>query len=165
VEATLVMRGVAAVSARRPARNVVALTFASPLLAQQALLATLRLEEQGRLALHDAVFVQRSEHGLTEVTETTDPTPLAAAIPSSLLGAVVGTLVAGPVGFIIGGVLAGGTGALAARWIDTGIPDDLVSRLRDTTPRGQCVLALLVSGVSEDDLADQLRMFEGARLL
>ena len=47
--------------------------------------------------------------------EEADPIVLAASIPSSLVGAFIGTLVAGPFGMLIGGVIAGGTGALVTK--------------------------------------------------
>src|SRR5438046_2449543 len=109
--------------------RTVALAFDSPLFAQEAMLAALRLQDNGLLAVHDAVFVRRDERGEITVTETTDPTPVAAAVPSTLFGALVGTLVAGPIGFLVGGLVGGGAGALAAKLIDTGIPDRTVERL------------------------------------
>src|SRR5262245_13677046 len=87
-------------------QHIVAFAFESPQLAQQALLAALHLQEQRELVLHDAVFVRRTEHSPAEVIDTLDPTPIAAVVPSSLFGALIGTLVAGPLGFLIGGVLA-----------------------------------------------------------
>lgn len=47
--------------------------------------------------------------------EEADPIVLAASIPSALLGALLGSLVAGPFGMLIGGVFAGGTGALVTK--------------------------------------------------
>jgi uncharacterized membrane protein len=147
------------------ADHIVALAFDSPLSAQEALLAALRLQEQHKLALHDAVFVSRPSLAPAEVTETTDPTPVAAAVPSSLFGALVGTLLAGPIGLIVGGVLAGGTGALAAKLIDTGIPDDVIQHLRMNTKPGQSVLALLVSDVAGAAALEELHRFAGAKLV
>jgi len=146
-------------------QRIVALAFDSPLLAQQAMLAALRLQEQGKLVLHDAVFVSRSENTPAEVIETMDPTPVAAAVPSSLFGALIGTLVAGPLGFLIGGVLAGGTGALVAKLIDTGISDDVIQQLRELTSPGQTVLALLVSNWSAAAVIEELQRFVGAHVV
>jgi len=146
-------------------QRIVALAFDSPLLAQQALLAALSLQENGELALHDAVFVSRTEEAPAEVIETMDPTAVAAAVPSSLFGALVGTLVAGPLGFLIGGVLAGGTGALVAKLIETGIPDQVIQQLRELTKPGQTVLALLVSNWGPAAVVEQLNRFVGAHVV
>jgi uncharacterized membrane protein len=154
-------------STRSPesSQRIVALAFDSALRAQEALLAAMRLQEQDLITVHDAVFVSRSEDGTTHVGETTDPAPVAAAVPSSLFGALVGTLVAGPLGFLIGGVLAGGGGALAAKLIDTGIPDGVVGELQELTRPGQTVLALLVSDIAGMAVIEELRRFKGARVV
>lgn len=146
-------------------RRIIAISFDSPLRAQEALLATLRLEERGLLTLHDAVFINRSTTGRAEIVETSDPSPVAAAVPTSLLGALVGTLLAGPIGLLVGGALAGGAGALAAKLVDTGIPDRVVSELGELTQPGQTSLALLVSDAAAQAVLDELRRFQGARIV
>jgi hypothetical protein len=54
----------------------------------------------------------------TEVDEEADPIVLAASIPASLVGAFIGTLVAGPIGLLIGGVVAGSASALITKSIE-----------------------------------------------
>ncbi len=74
-----------------------------------------------------------------------DPTPVAAAVPASLVGALVGTLIAGPIGLLVGGALGGGGGALAAKLVGTGIAAHAIDALRKTVVPGQYLVALLVS--------------------
>ena len=146
-------------------RRIVAIAFDSPLRAQEALLAALGLEERELIAVHEAVFINRSPSGHIEIVETSHPGAVAAAVPSSLLGALVGALLAGPIGLLVGGVLAGGGGALAAKLIDTGIPDHVVRELGELTQPGQTALALLVSDAAGVEVLDELRRFRGARLV
>lgn len=146
-------------------RRIVALAFDTPLRAHDALLSAMRLQEHDLLEVHDAVFVTRSEDGAVEITESADPTPVAAAVPSSLFGALVGTLLAGPVGLLIGGVLAGGGGALAAKLIDSGIPSRVLGELQELTRPGQTVLALMVSDIAGMAVIEELRRFQGARVV
>jgi uncharacterized membrane protein len=155
----------AAVTPTSEPHRIVALAFDSPLKAQEALLAALRLQERQLITVHDAVFVLRGETGTLEVTQSLDPTTVAAAVPSSLFGALIGTLVAGPLGFLIGGVLAGGTGAMVAKLVDTGIPHRVVVELQELTKPGQTVLALLVSDIAGMAVIEELRRFQGARVV
>jgi uncharacterized membrane protein len=143
-------------------QRVLALAFESAPQAHDALSAAWRLHAENRLAVHDAVVVS-AEHGAAEVVESLDPTPVAAAVPSSLFGALVGSIAAGPLGFLIGGVLAGATGALVTKLVDTGIPHRLVARLRKGTQPGQAVVALLVSDGAAG--VDQLRRLPGASIV
>lgn len=50
--------------------------------------------------------------------EEADPIVLAATIPSTLVGAFIGALVAGPFGLLLGGVVAGACGALITKAIE-----------------------------------------------
>ena len=147
------------------AGQIVGFSFESPLFAQEALLAALRLQDSGMLAIHDAVFISRDRDGAITVTETTDPTPVAAAVPTSLFGALIGAIVGGPIGFLIGGIAGGGAGAFAAKLIDTGIPDDIVAQLRGRTRPGRTVLALLVDDVSAEAVIGELHRFQGAEIV
>lgn len=140
---------------------IVALAFESPPLAHQALHEARRLHEQHRLELHDVVVVS-AEDGPARVVESMDPTPLAVAVPSTLFGALVGALVAGPLGFLIGGVIAGSTGVLVTKLVDTGIPHRLVAMLRKIAKPGQAVVAMLVDDGHD---VDPLRQLPGARVV
>jgi uncharacterized membrane protein len=146
-------------------RRLVVLDFDSPLLAEEALLAMSRLSAEGKILLHDAVFVYRDTDGKARVRETTDPTPGRAALDGSIWGLLFGTILAGPVGALVGGVVSAGTGALLAKIIDTGIPDAKVQAMREAIPPGSTALALLMSHVQPEALRDELRRFAGARLL
>ena len=143
-------------------RQLVVLGFDSVLRAEEALLAMTRLSAEGKVLLHDAVFVHRDADGKAHVRETTDPTPGAAALDNSLWGLLFGTLLGGPVGALVGGTIGAGTGALLAKLIDTGVPDAKVNELRE---KGTTALALLISHVKPAALNDELKRFAGATVI
>lgn len=144
---------------------IVALAFATPHGAKDALDTAQALAAGGELVVDDAVLVFRSTDTPASVYETRDPTAAEAAIPTAMLGAVIGTLVAGPIGLLVGGALGAATGAGAAKLIDTGIPDAIVIQLRELTAPGEYVLAVLVTGIRGAAVIDALRRFRGARLV
>lgn len=120
--------------------TVLELEFPTHEMARQALQAALHLQEEGRLVVHDAALLDARE-----VTASMNPTPYAAAVPSALLGALVGTLVAGPLGMLIGGIVGAGSGALTARLSETGLPQHALTDLQRSLATGHHGLALLVS--------------------
>ena len=146
-------------------RALVVLAFDSPMKAQEALLAATRLQTEGVVLLHDAVFIEKGADGDTRVTETVDVTPGNAAAQSGLWGALLGTLLGGPVGTVIGGAVSAGVGALTAKLTDIGIPDATVKELEETVTPGSTALALLVSHLKEEAFLAEMRRFSGARLL
>jgi uncharacterized membrane protein len=130
---------------------ILALAFDSPPAAHDALVQARRLHDEQH-TVHDVVVVSGKDgHG--KVIESMDPSPVAAAVPSTLFGALVGSIVAGPLGFLIGSVVAGATGALVVKLVDTGIPHRLVAQLCKRTKSGQSVVALLVDDVAVDELS------------
>jgi uncharacterized membrane protein len=146
-------------------RRIVALALDTPERAQEAMDSALRLQERGLIEVHDAVFVLRHRDGTVEIVDSPSAAPVAAAVPSTLFGALVGTLIAGPLGLLIGGVLAGGSGAIAAKLIATGIPSRVVAELQELTRPGQTVLALMVSDIAGMAVIEELRRFRGARVV
>ena len=156
------MHAAAVASPTTDTRRIVALSYDSFGAAEDALATAMRFQDDELIDIEDAVFVTRGEDGRVTITERADPTPIAAAVPSSLFGAFIGTLVAGPLGFLIGGVIAGGGGALIARLVETGIPQRVVGELQELTRPGQTVLAMLVKDVAAMAIIEELRRFRRA---
>ena len=146
-------------------RKLIVLGFDSALKAQEALMAATRLMTEGEILLHDAVFVFKDASGETRVQETTDVTPGQAALDGAFWGLLFGTLLAGPVGALVGSALTAGTGALMAKVIDTGVPDERVQELRQIVTPGTTARALLVSHIHVEALVAELKRFAGARVV
>jgi len=92
-------------------------------------------------------------------------TPGQAALDGAFWGLLFGTLLAGPVGALVGSALTAGTGALMAKVIDTGVPDERVQELRQIVTPGTTALALLVSHIHVEALVAELKRFAGARVV
>lgn len=146
-------------------QKLLVISFDDQLRAQEFLLAAVRLQRNGELELHDAVFVQRAADGTSHVRETTDVTPGKGAMGAGVWGLLLGTLFGGPIGGLVVGAASAGGGALMGKLIDTGIKDATIKELRDTVPPGRTALALLVSHVSIADLQRELARFPNAALV
>jgi uncharacterized membrane protein len=144
---------------------LVAIAFDSALKSREAFLAFQRLQVDGVLLVHDAVFIEKDAEGHATAIETIDPQPGMSAASGSIWGALLGTLIAGPVGTLVGAAATAGLGALAAKLIDIGIPDATVRELEEAVPSGSSALALLISAVKEDQLEQELTRFKGAKLV
>lgn len=149
---------------KAPERLLV-LAFESTMLAEEAWMAIRRIESEGSLVLHDAVFVMKDAESKVTIRETVEPSPSDAALSSSFWGLIFGTLAFGPIGALVGGAVAAGAGALGAQLVDLGIQQETLRDLRAHTPPGHTSLALLVSHVQESALLAELRRFSGAQLV
>lgn len=146
-------------------RKLIVISFDDPLKANEFLLAASRLQKNGQIQLHDAVFIRRDASGKSTVQETSDLSTGRGAMSGALWGVLLGTLFGGPIGALIGGAASAGSGALMAKFIDLGIQDEKVKELRQTVPPGSTGLALLISHISLGDLQRELQRFPGANLV
>ena len=145
--------------------SLLVIAFDSSLKSREAFLAFQRLQSEQIVVVLDAVFIEKDQGGKVSVLETLDPQPAATAAGGGFWGALLGTLVAGPVGALIGAAATAGLGALAAKLIDLGIPDQTVRELEAATPAGTSALALLLSDVNEAGLERELQRFSGSKLV
>jgi uncharacterized membrane protein len=144
---------------------LVAISFPDQYRANEFLTAAARLVSQHKLVARDAVFVVKDDDGKTHVRETRDLQAGPTAATTGLWSAFIGALLAGPVGLVVAGAIGAGAGALAAKIVDLGIPDEWVNWLKEAAEPGHTVLAILVHDVDRDALAAELERFHGARLL
>ncbi len=126
---------------------------------------TTRLAVNKKLVLRDAVFVAKTEDGHTVVRETVDPSPGRSALTGAMWTSLIGLLLAGPVGWVAGAAVGAGTGAVTAKVVDLGIPDEWVAWFREAAQPGTTILALLVSELNREALLEELARFEGAHLV
>jgi uncharacterized membrane protein len=146
-------------------QTLVGIAFPDLFRAQEFLTASARLAAAGSLTLRDAVFVTSDEQGHTHVRETTDPQPKQAAVSGAVWVGLIGLLVGGPVGWLAGAAIGAGGGAISAKAIDLGIPDEWVDWFRQAVQPGSTILTLLVTKLDRAALVQELERFSGAHLV
>jgi uncharacterized membrane protein len=145
--------------------TLVGIEFPDAFRAQEFLTATTRLASGGHLRLRDAVFVAADADGKTVVRETVDPTPGRSALGGAMWAGLFGLLLGGPIGWIGGMAIGAGTGAVTAKVVDLGIPDEWVDWFKQAVGPDRVILALLVSNVDMPELIAESARFAGADLV
>ncbi len=144
---------------------IIGVSFDRLVVAQQFLLAMGGLRDSGSLELKDAVVVTKDDSGSVKVVETMDPTPGRAALTGAMWTSLLGLLVGGPVGWVAGLGIGAATGAVTAKIVDLGIPDEWVGWFREAVEPGTSTVVILADHVHVAALADEARRFAGAELL
>jgi uncharacterized membrane protein len=145
--------------------TLVGISFDDNFRAQEFLTAATRLASQGHLILKDAVTVNKSLEGHITVHETIDPQPKRSALSGALWTGLIGLLVAGPAGWLAGAAVGAGAGAVAAKVVDLGIPDEWVTWFRQAVEPGRTTVALLVANLDHNALVTEAARFSGAQLV
>lgn len=146
-------------------QTLVGISFDDVFRAQEFLTAASGLASRGRLKLRDAVTVVKDDDGKTSVHETTDPQPGRSALSGAMWAGLFGLILGGPVGWVAGLAVGAGTGAIAAKVIDLGIPDEWVTWFRESVRPGTATVALLVEDLDRDALVREASRFTGAELV
>ncbi len=152
-------------NADRSPQVLVGISFADQYRAQEFMTAVARLRSLDVFKLHDAVIVRKNAEGGTKVVETIDPSPVRAATSGALWSALLGSLIIGPIGFVAGGVIGASTGAVTAKIIDVGVPDEWVDWFKAAVATDTTTVVLLLSDVIVDDLVEETKRFAGAHLI
>lgn len=143
--------------------NLVAIAVDDPLLAQEGLLAAMRLVRRGHLDLDDAAIIAKEEGGRLRIQETRDTRPMQGATSGGWLGMLAGLLLGGPA-LLAGAALGAAVGGIFAKLRDIGIQDAEMQRLGEELDEGHAALLLLVNHAHMFHARAELRRFTG-RLL
>lgn len=144
-------------------QHLAAISFDDELKAVEFMTAVTRLARDGKLTLHDAVFVVKGEDGKTYVRETKDLEPGSTAIGAALWSGLFGLLLGGPVGMLVAGGIGAGAGVVTAKLVDVGVTDDFVDQLRAMVQPGTTTVAILAEHVDAGAVLRELQRFEGGR--
>ena len=145
--------------------TLVGISFADLFRAQEFLTAASRLNATKRLVLKDAVIVVKNDSGNTVVRETIDPQPARSAVSGAVWTGILGLLLGGPVGWLAGTAVGAGAGAVTAKVMDYGIPDEWVRWFREAVQPGTATVALLVTELDRNALIAEVERFQGAHLV
>ena len=133
--------------------------------AQEFLTATTRLASRGDIELRDAVLVISNAEGRVIVRETRDLQTSTSAASGAIWAGLFGLILGGPVGWIAGTAVGAAGGAITAKVVDHGIPDDWVDWFRQAVRPGASIVAVLLGDARRDAVFEELKRFEGARLV
>jgi uncharacterized membrane protein len=144
---------------------LIGLSFADAYRAQEFLTAMTRLASVGALRLRDAVFVSKDDEGEVKVRETIDPQPARSAFSGAMWSGLLGLLIGGPVGWVAGLGIGAGVGAITAKVVDIGVPDEWVDWFRAAVHEGTTTVVILAEDVDLSALEAEVRRFSGADLV
>jgi uncharacterized membrane protein len=141
------------------------LSFDSKNRAQQFMLAINELAHDQKLHLVDAVLVVKDDDDHVRVRETIDPQPGRSALSGAMWTGLLGLLFGGPVGWIAGLGVGAGIGAISAKVIDLGIPDEWVSWFKEAIESGTATVVVLAGEIDQSALRAEVERFPGVRLV
>ena len=144
---------------------LIGLSFEDQFRAQEFLTAMTRLASMGAMRLRDAVIVNKDAAGAVTVRETIDPQPGRTAASGAIWSGLLGLIIGGPVGWIAGLGIGAGAGAITAKIVDLGIPDEWVDWFREAVRRGTTTVVILAEDLDIRALEDEARRFVGAELV
>lgn len=148
-----------------PPDSIIGISFSDVYRAQEFLTAVTRMNANGELSLLDAVMVSKDDDGRTRVRETVDLQPGRAALSGAVWTGLLGLIVGGPVGWIAGLGVGAGAGALTAKVVDLGIPDDWVDWFREAVAPQSFTVVVLANQVDIDALVAEAGRFDGGQLV
>ena len=140
--------------------HIIGVSFDKVTRAEEVLLALVHLQQEGEIAMSDAVVVQKDDAGKVRIHQTIDPTPGRSAMTGTIWGMLVGLLFGGPV-FLAAAAAGAGGGALMAKLIDLGLDDDWVKDVGRWLDPGTSALLILVAAEVRPAVLTELGRYEG----
>ncbi|MEY2959622.1 MAG: hypothetical protein RLZZ01_2190 [Actinomycetota bacterium] len=144
---------------------LIGVSFDDQFRAQEFLTAMTRLASLKALRLRDAVVVSKDATGDVRVRETIDPQPARTAATGAIWSGLLGLMIGGPVGWLAGIGIGAGAGAITAKLVDLGIPDEWVEWFRAAVRDGTTSVVILAEDLDMRALEAEARRFAGAELV
>ncbi len=142
--------------------ELIARVFDAPEKAAKSLefIKDIQRQQRGSFKIRDSALLVMDADGKMTVTESGDLSPERGTVMGAVAGGLLGAL-AGPVGIIVGAAAGAGVGRVSTRWIDLGLPDEFLDRLREYLKPNSSALVLLVEHHYVEPLAKSLAGLEG----
>jgi uncharacterized membrane protein len=141
--------------------ELVALAFGTEEGAERMRDRLLGMQRERLITLSDAAVVKRNMDGKVKVKQATSLVG-AGAFGGGFWGMLIGLLFFAPwLGLAVGAV----TGALAGKFSDIGVDDKFIRDVGSTIKPGNSALFLLVDDVTPDRVMDELKDFEGVKVI
>jgi uncharacterized membrane protein len=137
--------------------SLVAVVFDDEATAFEMRAALIRMQRQNLLELEDSVVVTRDAKGKIKLDQATNLTA-AGAIGGGFWGMLIGLLFLNP---LLGAAVGTATGAIAGRFKDIGVDDEMVRDVGQSLKSGTSALFVLVRRVTVDKVLDGLKGFAG----
>ena len=119
------------------------------------------LQREHLISLSDAAVVRRGMDGKVKVKQATSLVG-GGALGGGFWGMLIGLLFFMPwLGLAVGAV----TGALAGKFTDIGVDDNFIKEVGSTIKPGNSALFLLVAEVTPDRVLDELKGFQGVKVI
>ena len=128
--------------------------------ADEALSDLLLAKRVQLVKLHAAATVRRDSAGKLHIKERGDVGTGKGAASGAALGAVIG-IFGGPIGMALGGAAGAAIGGLAARLVDTGIPDARLEQIGSALTNGSSAIVALIEFSIVDEVRTELRRAGG----
>jgi uncharacterized membrane protein len=145
--------------------SIIGVSFDDVYRSQEFLTAVTRMNANGLLRLLDAVVVTKDAEGKTRIRETVDLQPGRAALSGAVWTGLLGLIIGGPVGWIAGLGVGAGAGAITAKVVDVGVPDEWVDWFREAVEPHTFTVVVLANDVMIDALVEEVARFDGGRLV
>src|SRR4051795_3074905 len=133
--------------------------------AEEFLLALRGMASRGELRLNDAVVVYKADDGAVRARETKDLQASGTAVSGAMWSGLIGLLIGGPIGFVAGLGIGAGAGAITAKVVDIGIPDEWVDWFKQAVRPHTSTVVALASDVDLTKLYQEAQRFAGAELV
>ena len=141
--------------------TIIGISFGDVFRSQEFLTAMTRMSANGELRLKDAVIVAKNDDGTTVVRETVDLQAGRTALSGAVWTGLLGLLVGGPVGWLAGLGIGAASGAITAKVVDLGVPDEWVEWFREAVAPETFTVVILAEAVDVEALIAEAMRFKG----